>query len=174
MTTTYTPEQFRKVLKIEQAAYIQAAIERAKTALPQHEGSRNPTGRTTFYVTSTFDAMQRWAELSAEGWELDTNSTCLLVAPQTPLAFTAIAPDHIFETYLPLIAESAEQNYLREVEDHNKQAQKLKDRAQFVESEFQRREAERLAQLRADLAREFDNRGRVQFITDSDTQLHAN
>ncbi|MBY8949460.1 hypothetical protein J1G35_26720 [Pseudomonas sp. SH10-3B] len=171
--TTYAPDQFRKVLKIEQAAYIQFAIERAKTALPQHEGSRNPTGRTTFYVTSPFEAMQRWAELSAQGWELDSNSTCLLVAPQTPLAFTAIAPASVFETYLPLIAERAEQDYLKEVEVHNKQAQKLRDRAEFIESEVKRRKDERLAQLKADLAKEFDNRGRVQFITESDTQLHA-
>lgn len=173
MTTTYAPEQFRKILKIEQAAYIQAALERAKTALPSHEGSRNPTGRTTFYVTSPFEAMQRWAELSAQGWELDSNSTCLLVAPQTPLAFTAVAPASIFETYLPLIAERAEQDYLKEVGDHNKQAQKLKERAEFIESEFKRREEERLAQLRADLAKEYDNRGRAQFITEGDTQLHA-
>ncbi|WP_456016418.1 hypothetical protein [Pseudomonas fluorescens] len=173
MTTTYAPDQFRKILKIEQSAYIQAALERAKTALPSHEGSRTPTGRTTFYVTSTFEAMQRWAELSAQGWELDSNSTCLLVAPQTPLAFTAIAPDHVFETYLPLIAERAEQDYLKEVGNHNKQAQKLKDRNEFVESEFIKREEERKAKALAELAAEFDNRGRVQFITESDTQLHT-
>jgi len=59
------------------------------------------------------------------------------------------------------------------VEVHNKQAQKLKDRAEFIESEVKHREEERLAKLRADLAREFDNRGRGQFITENDTLLHA-
>lgn len=171
--TTYTPEQFRKVIKVEQAAFIQAALERAKNAEAQHEGSRNPTGRTIFYFRTTHEALTKWAELSANGWNLDYSSHALLVAPQVPLAFTAIAPAHIFETYLPLIAERAEQDYLKEVEAHNKKAQKLKDRAEFIEAEVKRREEERLAQLKSDLAKEFDSRDRVQFITDSDTQLHA-
>lgn len=171
--TTYAPEQFRKVLKIEQAAYIQTAIEHAKHAEPQHEGSRNPSGKVIFYVRTTHEALERYAQLKAEGWELDYNLPALTVAPQVPLSFVATAPAHIFETYLPLIAERAEQNYLKEVEVHNKHAQKLKERAEFIESEVKRREDERLAQLKADLAKEFDNRGRVQFITESDTQLHA-
>lgn len=171
--TTYTPEQFRKVIKVEQAAFIQAALERAKNAEAQHEGSRNPTGRTIFYFRTTHEALTKWAELSANGWKLDHNSHALMVAPQVPLAFTAIAPTHIFETYLPLIAERAEQDYLKEVESHNKQAQKLKERAEFIESEVKRREEERLDKLRADLTKDFDNRGRVQFITESDTQLHT-
>lgn len=171
--TTYAPDQFRRILKTEQAEYIQAALDRAKYAEAQHEGSRNPTGRTIFYFRTTHEALTRWAELSAEGWELDHNSPALMVAPQVPLAFTAIAPVHIFETYLPLIVERAEQDYSKEVEVHNKQAQKLKDRAEFIESEVKHREEERLAKLRADLAREFDNRGRGQFITENDTLLHA-
>lgn len=173
MTTTYAPDQFRRILKAEQAEYIQAALERAKDAEAQHEGSRNPTGRTIFYFRTTHEALSKWADLSTNGWQLDYNSPALMVAPQVPLAFTAIAPAHIFETYLPLIAERAEQDYLREVEAHNKQAQKLKDRAEFIEAEVKRREEERLTQLKVDLAKEFDNRGRVQFITESDTQLHA-
>lgn len=171
--TTYAQNQFRKVLKIEQAAYIQAAIENAKTALPQHEGSRNPTGRTIFYVRTTHEGLEKFAELKANGWILDTSATALLQEYKVPLSFTAIAPDHVFESYVPLIAERAEQDYLREVEAHNKQAQKLKERTEFVESEVKRREEERLAQLRAELAKDFDNRGRVQFITESDTQLHT-
>lgn len=163
MTITYAPEQFRKVLKIEQAAHIQASIENAKTALPQHEGSRNPTGRTIFYFESCKDALERWADLSAEGWLLDTNATVLLQAPLTPLSFTAIAPSEVFESYLPLIAERAEQDYLKKVEAHNKQAKELKERAEFIESEFKRREEERLAQLRADLAQEYDSRNRTEF-----------
>ena len=172
---SYAPEQFRKVIKIEQAACIQAAIDSARTALPQHEGSRNPSLRTTFYVESSFEAMQRWAELSAQGWELDSNSTCLLVAPLTPLSFTAIAPEEVFESYLPLIAERAEQDYVKEVEVHNKQAQKLKERKEFIEHEFTRREEQRKAEALAQLAAEFDNRDRVQLIGahDTDTRLHA-
>ncbi|RMR03482.1 hypothetical protein [Pseudomonas syringae group genomosp. 7] len=173
MSTTYAPDQFRKILKSEKAEFIQAALERAKDALPQHEGSRNPSGRTTFYVASIPEAMIRWAELSADGWVLDSNSPILEIGYQIPLAFTAIAPSHVFETYLPLIAERAEYDYEREVEAHNKQAQKLKERTEFIESEFIRREEERKAKALAELAAEFDNRGRVQFITESDTQLHT-
>lgn len=171
--TIYKAEQARKVLKAEQAEYIQEAIERARTANPSHEGSRNPTGRTTFYVRTTHEALTRWAELSAAGWILDTNSTCLHVAPQTPLAFTAIAPEDVFDSYLPLIAERAEQDYVKEVEAHNKEAKKLKERADFIESEFKRREEERLAQLRATLAKEYDDRDRVQYVNSQDVQLHA-
>lgn len=173
MTTTYAPDQFRKILKSEKAEFIQAALERAKDALPQHEGSRNPSGRTTFYVRSIPEAMVKWAELSANDWVLDSNSPILEIGHQIPLSFTAIAPPHVFETYLPLIAERAEYEYDREVEAHNKQAQKLKERKEFIESEFIRREEERKAKALADLAAEFDNRDRVQFLGEHDTQLHT-
>jgi hypothetical protein len=173
MTTTYAPDQFRKILKSEKAEYIQAAIERAEHALPQHEGSRNPSRRTIFYVASAYNALIKWAELSSNGWLLDSNSTVLKVAPQVPLSFVAIAPDHVFETYLPLIAERAEGDYDREVEAHNKVAKNLKDKEAFIKSEFERRKAEREAQELAELAAEFDNRNRVQFHGEHDTQLHT-
>lgn len=171
--TTYAPEQFRKILKIEQAAYIQAAIENAKTALPQHEGSRNPTGRTIFYVRTTHEGLEKFAELKADGWILDTSATALLQEYQVPLSFTAIAPDHVFESYVPLIAERAEQDYLQEIEAHNKQAQKLKERAAYVESEVKRMEEERLAKLRADLAKEYDSNANPRYVNSEAVQLHA-
>ena len=171
--TTYAKDQFRKVLKIEQAAYIQAAIENAKTALPQHEGSRNPTGRTIFYVRTTHEGLERFAELKANGWILDTSATALFQEFKVPLSFTAIAPDHVFESYIPLIAERAEQDYLREVEAHNKQAQKLKERAEYVESEVKRLEEDRLAKLRADLAKKYDSNANPTYVNSEATQLHA-
>ncbi len=156
--TIYAPGATRRILRAEQAEFVQAAVERAKSAPAQHEGSLTPTGRTNFYFSHMHEALLKWAELSSEGWELDMNVPALLVAPQVPLSFTAICPGEVFESYVPLIAERAEKDYIKEIEAHNKQATKLKEREAFIESEFQRLEQERLAQLREDLAAQYDAR----------------
>jgi hypothetical protein len=175
--TTYEPDATRRILKTEQADFVKSAIERAKNAPAQHEGSLTPTGRTIFYFSHMHEALQRWAELSATGWTLDTQVPALLVAPQVPLSFTAICPNNVFESYFPLIAERAEKDYVKQVEEHNKQAAKLKEREAFIESEFQRLEQERLAQLRADLAAQYDARsnGPREFFNHNDdsVKLHA-
>lgn len=168
--TTYAPEQFRKILKAEQAEYIEQAIEFARTAAPQHEGSAHPTGSTIFYVRTTHEALERYADLKADGWTLQHEIPALNTGP---LSFVANKPDHVFEIDKPLIAQRAEQSYFKEVEAHNKEAQRLKDKAAFVEAEFQRIEAERQANLRAELEQQYDSRGRVQRVNSTDVQLHA-
>lgn len=171
--TTYAQDQFRKVLKAEQAEYIEQAIKAARKAPATLEGSLHKTGRTEFIVRSVNEGMQRFADLAKDGWTLDTSILNLYVAPNVPLSFTAICPDHVFETYIPTIAQLAEQAYLKSVEDHNKEAKKLQERQAFIEQEFERREEERKAQLRAELAREYDNRGRARYVNSDDVQLHA-
>ncbi|MBF8740229.1 hypothetical protein [Pseudomonas guariconensis] len=163
---TYAPEQFRKVLKAEQHDYIQRAIDRARTAPAAYEGSLHPTGRTEFVVRSMNEALEKFAKLSLEGWTLDTSVLNLCVAPDVPLTFVAIKPDHVFEADIALIAQQAEKAYLKEIEIHNKEAQRLKEKAAFIEAEFNRLEEERKANLRAELERQFDSRGhhRVQHV----------
>lgn len=174
MTTAYDPKVNRRHLKAELSEYIKVAIEAAKNGLPQHEGSGNPTSRVIFYVRTTHEALDRFATLASEGWTLDTNSFCLLQKQGVPLSFTAIAPESYFnEHFLEKIVTRAEYDYQKEIDDHNKQAQKLRDRDEYVESELNRISMEKLAQLRAYIAKNFDSRGHVQFITESDTQLHA-
>jgi hypothetical protein len=168
--TKYAPEQFRKILKSEQAEYIQRAIEIARTAPAQYEGSVNPTGSTEFFHRTMHEALEHYATLKADGWTLQHTAP---VFYNKLHSFVAIKPDHVFEADKALIVQHAEQAYIKEIEAHNKEAQRLKDKAAFVESEFQRIEAERQAALRADLEKQYDNRGRVQRVNSTDTQLHA-
>ncbi|MGH8386650.1 MAG: hypothetical protein ACRESJ_14325 [Pseudomonas sp.] len=67
---TYRKDQIRKVLKTEQAEYIQNAIEFARTAAPAYEGSLDPTGSTLFLHLTTHAALEHYADLKAAGWEL--------------------------------------------------------------------------------------------------------
>lgn len=168
--TKYAPEQFRKILKAEQAEYIEQAIERARTAPAVYEGSLNPTGSTEFFHRTLHEALEHYADLKADGWTLEHTAPVFF---NNLHSFVANKPDHVFENDKPMIAQRAEQAYIKQVEDHNKEAQRLKDKAAFVEAEFQRIEAERQANLRADLERQFDSRGRVQRVNSTDTQLHA-
>lgn len=167
---TYTAEQFRKVLKAEQAQYIEQAITLARTAPATYEGSLDPTGAVEFFHLTTHAALEHYADLKAGGWTLEHTAP---VFYNNLHSFTAKKPDSVFELDKPLIAQRAEQAYLREVEAHNKEAQRLKDKAAFVEYEFQRLETERLAALRAELEKQYDNRGRVQRVNSTDVQLHA-
>lgn len=158
--TKHAPETFRKVLQSEQKEYIQHAIEIARNAPAAYEGSLHPTGRTEFIVRTANEALEKFAQLSLEGWTLDTNILNLHVAPGVPLTFVAIKPDQVFEADIALIAQQAEKAYVAEVQAHNKRAQALKDKADFIVTEFERREAERQAALRAEIEREYDGRGR--------------
>lgn len=174
MTTTYDPKVNRRHLKAELSEYIKTAIEAAKNGFPQHEGSGNPTSRVIFYVRTTHEALTRFATLATEGWILDEDSFCLVQKAGVPLSFTAIAPDSVFnELFLEKIVRRAEYDYQKEIDDHNKQAQKLRDRDEYVESEFNRLEAERLAQLKAQLAREYDSNANPRYINSEATRLHA-
>lgn len=168
--TKYAPEQFRKILKAEQAEYIEQAIERARHAAPSYEGSLDPTGSTLFQHRTVHEAFEHYADLKSDGWTLEH---AIPVCFDKLHSFVANKPDHVFETDKPMIAQRAEQAYLKQVEDHNKEAQRLKDKAAFVESELQRLEAKRQADLRAELEEQFNNRGRVQRVNSTDTQLHA-
>lgn len=171
--TKYSPEAFRKVLQSEQKEHIQRAIEIARHAPAVYEGSLRPTGSTEFVVRNANEALEKFAKLSLEGWTLDTNILNLHVAPNVPLTFVAIKPDHVFEADIPVIAQQAERDYVAEVQEHNKRAQALKDKADFIASEFERREAERHAALRAEIEREYDGRGRARYVNGNDVQLHA-
>lgn len=174
MTTTYDPKVNRRHLKAELAEYIKTAIEAAKNGLPQHEGSLNPTARVIFYVRTTHEAMTRFATLATEGWTLDEDALCLVQKVGVPLSFTAIAPEDVFnEQFLEKIVKRAEYDYQKEIDDHNKQAQKLRDRDDFIEAEFKRMEEERLAQLRALLAKEYDSKINPRYVNSEATQLHA-
>ena len=168
--TKYAPEQTRKVLKAEQAEHIQLAIEIARTAPAQHEGTVLPTGSTIFQHRTIHEALEHYADLKAQGWQLEhLNPACY----DRLFSFVAKKPEHIFEQDIPQIALNAEKDYLKIVEDHNKQAKQLQERQAFIEEEFERREEQRKAALRAELAREYDNRGRVQRVNSTDIQLHA-
>ena len=168
--TQYAPEQFRKTLKAEQAEFIEQAITLARTAPATYEGSLDPTGSVEFFHLTTHAALEHYADLKAAGWTLQHTAP---VFYNKLHSFVAIKPDHVFELDKALIAVRAEKAYVKEVEDHNKEAQRLKDRAAFVEYEFQRSEEERKAAYRAKLEETFDNRGRVQRVNSTDVQLHA-
>lgn len=167
---TYAPEQTRRILKTEQAAYVQDAIDRARAAPAAHEGSLDPTGSTLFYHRTVHEALEHYADLKAEGWSLEHTAP---VFYDKLHSFVAVKPNHVFEKDIPQIAARAEQAYLKVVEDHNKQAKKLQERQAFIESEFERREAERQAALRTEIEREYDSRGRSRFVNSDDVQLHA-
>jgi hypothetical protein len=151
MTTTYDPKVNRRHLKAELSEYIKAAIEATKNGLPQHEGSGNPTSRVIFYVRSTHEALTRYAVLAAEGWVLDTDDySCLVQKPGLPLSFTAIAPDHVFnEQFLEKIVKRAEYDYEKEIDDHNKRAEKLRSDDAAVVAEEERLFADWKASMKA-------------------------
>lgn len=172
---TYAKEQTRRILKTEQAAYVQNAIDFARrSAVAAHEGSLHPTAYTTFYVRTTNEGMERYAELKAEGWTLLDNTLHLMAEPGKALSFIAKCPESVFEEiYIPLIAANAEKAYVAEVEAHNREAKKLQERAEFIQQEFQRREAERQQALMDEITKEYDSRGRGRLINSADVQLHA-
>lgn len=170
---TYTPDQTRRILKTEQSEYVKQAIEKARTAPASHEGSLNPSQRTFFVFTNMHAALERFAALSAEGWTLDHSAPALAVGQFTPLGFTAVAPEEVFETYMPVIAARAESAYAKEVEAHNKQAVKIKERETFIESEFQRLEQVRLAALRAEIASRYDSPTAFHNTNGDAVKLHA-
>lgn len=151
MTTTYDPKVNRRHLKAELSEYIKAAIEAAKNGLPQHEGSGNPTSRVIFYVRSTHEALTRFATLATEGWILDTDDkSCLVQEVGLPLSFTAIAPENVFnEQFLEKIVRRAEYDYQKEIDDHNKRAERLRDNDAAVVAEEERLFAEWKANMKA-------------------------
>ncbi|MBX4138915.1 hypothetical protein K1567_23690 [Pseudomonas sp. S5F11] len=151
MTATYDPKVNRRHLKAELSEYIKAAIEAAKNGLPQHEGSGNPTSRVIFYVRSTHEALTRYATLASEGWILDTDdNSCLVQEVGLPLSFTAIAPEHVFnEQFLEKIVRRAEYDYQKEIDDHNKRAERLRDKDAAVVAEEERLFAEWKAGMKA-------------------------
>jgi hypothetical protein len=169
---TYQAEQPRRILKAEQAEFIRQAIDRARTAPPAYEGSLDPTGSVEFLHKTIHEAFEHYADLKAQGWQLEHS---IPVCANKLFSFVAIKPDEVFEADIPQIAVRAEQAYAREVESHNKEAQKHKERAEFIESEFKRLEEQRMTQLREDLAKQYDNRGRTSFINTNgdDVRLHA-
>lgn len=163
LKTQYTPEQTRRVLKIEQAEYIEAFVEQARYANPSFEGAGLQTGRTTFYFKGyeSHVALVKFAELHADGWTLDTTAICLVPTTDKdgrlmPIEFTAICPDHVFDTYRVNLAQRAEAQYLKEITQHNKGAVRIKERAEFIEAEYARLEEERKAELRAEIERKYD------------------
>ncbi|MBF8731944.1 hypothetical protein IRZ59_16020 [Pseudomonas guariconensis] len=168
--TKHAPEQFRKVLKAEQHDYIQRAIEIARNAPAQYEGSLHPTGSTIFQHRTIHEALEHYADLKAQGWELEHLTPACY---DKLFSFSAKKPEHVFEQDIPQIVLNAEKMYLREVEEHNKQAKKLQERKAFVEQEFARLEEERKAKLRTELEKQFDSRGRVQHVSSDTVYLHA-
>ncbi|MFF5866804.1 hypothetical protein [Pseudomonas sp. NPDC012596] len=171
--TQYAKDQTRRILKTEQAAYVQNAIDfaRRSSAAP-HEGSLQPTAYTTFYVTTTNEGLEKYAELKAEGWTLLDNTLHLMAVPGKALSLVCKCPESVFETYIPIIAANAEKAYVAEVEAHNRQAQKLQERAKEIQLEFDRREEERKALLMAEITKEFDQKARAQFVPAASNGLH--
>lgn len=149
--------QLRKVIKAEQAAYIEQAIEKARHAPATHEGSLDKTGSTFFVFRTINEALNRMIALVAEGWRLNDDVPNLVQAQGVPLTITMYCSDEIFETYKADIARRAESEYLHEIEVHNKQVRAAKEREDYVEAEIQRRKDEAEAKLRAELAEQFDN-----------------
>ncbi|MFG0352914.1 hypothetical protein ACF8LD_17945 [Pseudomonas sp. zbq_5] len=154
--TQYAKNQTRRILKTEQAAYVQRAIELARTGPAQHEGSLDPTGSTIFQYPTFGAALEGFADLKAQGWKLEP-SFCQCFP--TLYSVVAIKPDHIFEKEISQIALRAEAAYAKEVEDHNNEVQRLKDKAEFVALGLKRRDEA----LRAELEEEYDrSRGRTR------------
>jgi hypothetical protein len=150
---TYKPEQTRRILKTEQAEYVQQAIDRARTAPAAYEGSLDPTGSTVFYHTTVHEALEHYAKLHADGWTLQHAAP---VFYDKLNSFVAIKPESVFEKDIPQIAARAEAAYAKEVEQHNLNAKKLQERAKEIQLEFDRREEERKALLMAEITKQYD------------------
>jgi len=157
--TQYAKDQTRRILKTEQAAYVQDAIDRARTAPAAYEGSLDPTGSTLFHHRTVHEALEHYADLKADGWSLDHGA---LVFDDKLYSFIAIKPSDVFEKDIPQIALRAEAAYIREVEAHNREAKKLQERAEFIKTEFARREAERQQALMDEITKQYDSRGHAK------------
>ncbi|NWE72013.1 hypothetical protein HX857_25230 [Pseudomonas gingeri] len=155
MNPTYNPAYDAKVnrrhLKAELSEYIKAAIEAAKNGIPQHEGSMSPTSRVEFRVLTTYEGMVRYAQLASEGWLLDSDArTPLVPTPGSALTFVCIAPENVFnEQFLEKIVKRAEYDYEKEIADHNKRAEKLRNSDAAVVAEEERLFAEWKAGIKA-------------------------
>lgn len=151
MTTTYDPKVNRRHLKAELSEYIKTAIEAAKNGIPQHEGSMSPTSRVEFRVLTTYEGMVRYAQLASEGWLLDSDArTPLVPTPGSALTFVCIAPENVFnEQFLEKIVKRAEYDYQKEIDDHNKRAERLRDNDAAVVAEEERLFAEWKAGIKA-------------------------
>lgn len=156
MTTYYEPTQIRRVIKAEQAAYIEQAIIDAEFAVPTIEGSLDKTRSTTFYFTNMHTALLKFEELIKEGWSYDANFPALPQDRASTFTLTLRCPDELWETYKPLIAQRAENLYQRQIEEHNRNARKIALREEAIEKELQRQEAERLAELREEITAQYD------------------
>lgn len=167
--TQYAKDQTRRILKTEQAAYVQNAIDRARTAPAAYEGALDQTGSTVFYHTTVHEALEHYADLKAAGWTLQHTAP---VFYDKLNSFVAIKPESVFEKDIPQIAARAEAAYIAEVEAHNRQAQKLQERAKEIQLEFDRREEERKALLMAEITKEFDQKARAQFVPAASNGLH--
>ena len=147
--------EIRKANKTELAAYVAQAIELARVGMPAHEGSLDPTGSTVFYNRTAHAAMERYADLKAAGWTLAHHIPVLTGRSHD---FVAIKPESLFELDIPAITVRAEAAYHREIEQHNATLKRQEQQEAEVLAEFERREAERKAQLlteiRADLAQQ--------------------
>ncbi|WP_353740746.1 hypothetical protein WHX55_15710 [Pseudomonas fluorescens] len=147
--------EIRKANKTELAAYVAQAIQLARVGAPSHEGSVNPTGSCVFYSRTTHEALEKYADLKALGWELEHTIPALT---KGLLEFTARKSEELFQKDIPLISAKAEAAYQREIEQHNAAVKRQEQQEAEVMAEFERREAERKAQLlaevRADLSQQ--------------------
>lgn len=155
----------RKVNKTEQAAYIARAIELARIGAPAYEGSLDPTGSTLFYSRTTHEALEKYSDLKARGWELIHEIPALTNGLHE---FSARKPAAVFELDIPQISARAEAAYKAEIESHNAAvARQERDEAEVM-AEFERREAERKAQLLADIRADLSQQQNPRFKRSDD------
>ncbi|MGH8386694.1 MAG: hypothetical protein ACRESJ_14550 [Pseudomonas sp.] len=155
----------RKANKVERAAYVAQAIELARVGKPAYEGSLDPTGSTVFYNRTSHEAFEKYADLKAEGWELVHEIPVLTGGLHD---FTAKKPESLFQKDIPAITARAEAAYQREIENHNAAvARQERDEAEVM-AEFERREAERKAQLLADIRADLSQQQNPRFKRSDD------
>lgn len=147
--------EIRKTNKTELAAYVAQAIELARVGMPSYEGSLDPTGSCVFYSRTLHEAFEKYADLKAKGWTLAHHIPVLTGGSHD---FVAVKPESVFEADIPAITARAEAAYQREIDQHNAAVKRQDAQEAEVLAEFERREAQRRAQLlieiRADLTQQ--------------------
>jgi len=134
--------------KSEQAAYVATAIESARNGPPSYEGSLDPTGSTVFYHSTSHGALERYADLKAQGWTLIHE---IPVMTKGIFDFSARKPDAVFALDIPQIETRAIAAYLAGIARHNAQIERQQRDDAEVLQEFERREALRKAKVIEDI-----------------------
>lgn len=141
----------KKATKTEMAVYVAQAIEQARVGAPAYEGSLDPTGSTVFYNRTQHEAMEKYSDLKAQGWELIHE---IPVMTKGLHDFSARKPEALFQLDIPQITVRAEAAYHAWIEKHNAAVLREEQNEKEIMEEFNRREEARKAQLLEDIRNE--------------------